>query len=104
MNDIITYIGLDVHKQSISVGLADSVGDQEVRFFGRIANTTTALRKLVGKLLSDRDGRQRQLCFCYEAGLCGYGVYRDLLALGHECVVVAPSLITDAVWKTSANS
>jgi hypothetical protein len=43
MNDIITYIGPDVHKQSISVGLADSVGDQEIRFFGNIMNTTTLL-------------------------------------------------------------
>jgi transposase len=35
----------------------------------------------------------RPLSFCYEAGPCGYGLYRHLLALGHECTVVAPSLI-----------
>ena len=33
------------------------------------------------------------LRFCYEAGPCGYGIQRQLSALGHECIVVAPSLI-----------
>lgn len=31
--------------------------------------------------------------FCYEAGPGGYGLYRQLIGLGHECVVVSPSLI-----------
>jgi len=31
--------------------------------------------------------------FCYEAGLCAYGIQRQLWVLGHECIVVAPSLI-----------
>jgi len=34
-----------------------------------------------------------KLAFCYEAGPCGYGLYRQITALGHECVVVAPSLV-----------
>ena len=38
-----------------------------------------------------RDGRQ--LSFCYEAGPCGYGLHRLLSGLGHDCIVVAPSLI-----------
>jgi transposase len=33
------------------------------------------------------------LRFCYEAGPCGYGIQRQIAASGHECVVVAPSLI-----------
>ena len=33
------------------------------------------------------------LLFCYEAGPCGYGLYRQLIILGHDCEVVAPSLI-----------
>ena len=61
----------------------------EVREYGKIANTPAALRTLVAKLA--RDGRA--LRFCYEAGPCGYGIQRQLTAAGHECVVVAPSLI-----------
>ena len=33
------------------------------------------------------------LNLCYEAGPCGYGLYRQVKALGHDCEVVAPSLI-----------
>jgi transposase len=33
------------------------------------------------------------LVFCYEAGPCGYGVYRQLTSLSHRCDVVAPLLI-----------
>jgi transposase len=60
-----------------------------VREYGKIANTPAALRTLVAKLAR----RDRALRFCYEAGPCGYGIQRQLTAGGHECVVVAPSLI-----------
>ena len=61
----------------------------EVRDYGRIANTPAALRRLAGKL-----GQQGvELRFCYEAGPCGYGIQRQLSVLGHQCIVVAPSLI-----------
>jgi transposase len=60
----------------------------EVRDYGRIANTPAALRRLAGKL-----GQEATLRFCYEAGPCGYGIQRQLSAHGHECIVVAPSLI-----------
>ena len=62
----------------------------EVREYGRIANTPVALRRLAHKL-----GQAGVvLRFCYEkAGPCGYGIQRQLSALGHGCIVVAPSLI-----------
>src|SRR6266481_2840206 len=89
MADRITYVGLDVHKESIVVAVA--VGDLrgEVREYGRIANTAGALDRLMRKLGGEGVG----LRFCYEAGPCGYGIQRHLSAHGHECVVVAPSLI-----------
>ena len=34
-----------------------------------------------------------QLRFCYEAGPTGYDLYRQIIDLGHECVVVVPSLV-----------
>ena len=89
MNETITYIGLDVHKKTISVAIADGDLSGEVRYYGQISNTTTALSKLAGKL----SGKTIALHFCYEAGPCGYGIYRHLTGLGHDCVVVAPSLI-----------
>jgi transposase len=89
MADRITYIGLDVHKESIVVAVAEGGLRGEVREHGRIANTATALERLLRKL----GGEGMTLRFCYEAGPCGYGIQRRVSARGHECVVVAPSLI-----------
>jgi len=89
MADRITYLGLDVHKDSIVVAVAAGGLRGEVREYGRIANTSAALDRLLRKL----GGDGMKLRFCYEAGPCGYGIHRRLSARGHECVVVAPSLI-----------
>src|SRR5438270_13539560 len=89
MADRISYVGLDVHKDSIVVAVAAGGLRGEVREYGRIANTATALDRLLRKLGSDG----MTLRFCYEAGPCGYGIQRRLSAQGHECAVVAPSLI-----------
>lgn len=82
------FVGLDVHKDSIAVAIADSKS-AEVRFYGNIPNTGVAIRTLAQKLSED----QACLAFVYEAGPCGYGVHRMLLEAGHECRVIAPSLI-----------
>src|SRR6516162_7045144 len=89
MADRITYVGLDVHKDSIVVAVAAGGLRGEVREYGRIAKTPTALDRLLRKL----GGDGMTLRFCYEAGPCGYGIQRRLSTGGHECVVVAPSLI-----------
>src|SRR6201996_2631527 len=89
MEQSIIYIGLDVHKGTIAVALAEAGLREEVRGHGKISNTPTALKALTEKLA----GKKRDLRFCYEAGPCGYGIQRQLSAMGHECAVVAPSLI-----------
>ena len=89
MGDCITYVGLDVHKEGIVVAVAEGGLRGEVREYGRIVNSAAALDRLAGKL--GREGVK--LRFCYEAGPCGYGIQRHLVARGHDCVVVAPSLI-----------
>lgn len=83
------YVGLDVHKVSISVSVAEDGRDGPVRFVGEVPNSPTDVAKLAMRLAKNGD----QLEFCYEAGCCGYGVYRQLTDLGHGCMVVAPSLI-----------
>lgn len=82
------YIGLDTHKESIAVSVADA-GNSEVRYYGQIANKSEAITKLVTQL--SKGGAK--LSFCYEAGPCGYVIHRQLTELGHACQVVAPSLI-----------
>lgn len=88
MEKFTKYVGLDVHKETIAVGVAEAQGG-EVRFFGEIANTAQAIGKLQREL---KKGGAR-LSWCYEAGPCGYGIYRQLRALDEHCDVVAPSLI-----------
>ena len=71
------------------MALAEAGVRGDVREYGKIANTPAAVKALAAKL--SRVGSA--LRFCYEAGPCGYGVQRQLTLAGHECVVVAPSLI-----------
>src|SRR3954467_8654847 len=89
MDKPIIYVGLDVHKDTIAVALAEAGKRGEVRQHGQIANTPAALKGVVARL--SHGGRD--LRFCYEAGPCGYGIQRQLTAARHGCVVVAPSLI-----------
>jgi transposase len=88
MKQFSKYVGLDVHKETVAVAVAES-GGGEVRFVGEIRNTEQAIKKLVKQL--SKDGAT--LSFCYEAGPCGYGIHRQLIDLGCACQVVAPSLI-----------
>jgi transposase len=81
-------IGLDVHKDSIAVAIAPS-DSTEIRKHGVIAGTVDALDKLIKKLTQPGV----ELRFVYEAGPCGYVIYRYLRKRGFHCEVVAPSLI-----------
>lgn len=83
------YVGLDVHKESISVTVAEEGRDGAVRFIGTFPNTPADILKMARRL--GKDGHRLE--FCYEAGGCGYGIYRQLTGLGHGCLVAAPSLI-----------
>lgn len=84
------YIGLDVHKDTIAVAVAEC-GRGEPSYEGVTANTPAKVAKLIERL-SARYGGER-LLWVYEAGPCGYGLYRQIVASGHDAEVVAPSLI-----------
>ncbi len=84
------YIGLDVHKVSISVAVAEE-GRQAPEFLGEIPNEPKAIDRLI-RQMSERFAGQ-SLLFCYEAGPCGYGIYHQIQASGQDGEMVAPSLI-----------
>lgn len=81
------FVGLDVHKDSIAVAVADG-GGGDVRGLGIIPNSPHAVRGLIRRL-----GPTERISACYEAGPCGYRLYRYLTHLGVRCLVVAPSLV-----------
>ena len=83
------FIGLDTSKLKISVAVADGERSGEVRFFGDISSEPGAVAAMVAKMAKNA----ARLRFCYEAGPTGYDLYRQIIGLGHECVVVAPSLV-----------
>jgi transposase len=87
--DSAVFVGLDTSKMKISVALAEEGRQGEVRFLGDIDHTPEAVRRLVTKLA----GKYHRLLFCYEAGPTGYGLQRQISELGHDCAVIAPSLI-----------
>ena len=87
--DNITFVGLDVHKATVCIAVAEGGRGGDVRQLGVFENRPEILSKVVSRL--SKGGRR--LSFCYEAGPCGYGLHRLLTGYGHECVVVAPSLI-----------
>lgn len=87
MSNDTTFVGLDVHKETIAVAVANGHGG-EVRSLGLIPNTPEAVRTLVRRL-----GPPRHLVCAYEAGPCGYVLYRHVSRAGARCLVVAPSLI-----------
>ena len=83
------FVALDTSKLRNAVAIADGGRAGEVRFLGEIENSTAATAKLIRKL----EAKYERITFCYEAGPTGYELHRQIKALGHECVVVAPSLI-----------
>lgn len=89
MKKNIMFIGMDVHKKSIDIAIAQGGRDGEVMHYCQIDGTLAALDKVIRKLVS----KNAELYFVYEAGPCGYQIYRHLTAKGFDCKVVAPSLI-----------
>lgn len=85
--DIKFFVGLDVHKETISISVCDT-GREASQFRGTIRHDVPALLKVLRKL-----GAPATQLVAYEAGPTGYGLHRRLVQEGYGCQVVAPSLI-----------
>ena len=83
------FVGLDVHKDSIAVAYAPQGRGAEIISIGSFGTRQCDINKFLKKLLA----HSRNIVFAYEAGPCGYWLYRYLTKKGHTCLVVAPSLI-----------
>lgn len=83
------FVAFDVAKMKHAVAVAEGGRRGEVRFLGEIENRPAAIERMIKKLA----GRYGRLHVCFEAGPTGYGLYRQVRELGHDCLVVAPALI-----------
>lgn len=83
------FVGLDVHKDSIAVAYVPEDRQADVIYLGPIGTRQCDIDKMIRRLQS----KGHKLVFAYEAGPCGYSLYRYLKRKGLECIVVAPSLI-----------
>lgn len=83
------FVGLDVHKDSIAVAYVGEDRRDQPTYLGAIGTRQCDIDKLVRTMQS----KAKEIIFVYEAGPCGYWLYRYLTAKGLCCVVVAPSLI-----------
>jgi transposase len=81
------HVGLDVHKDSISVAVAEP-GRTAGRLVGKVVHDVNKLLKLLTKI-----GTAEQLHLVYEAGPTGFGLQRALSTKGYSCEIIAPSQV-----------
>ena len=91
MSAITLYLGLDVHKDSTTIAIAEPGSKGEVRLFGSISSDIDRLEKALGRIRKAHPNAQVEVA--YEAGPCGFVIARRLKQLGVPCLVAAPSLI-----------
>jgi transposase len=89
------FVAFDVSKTKHAVAIADGGRGSEVRFLGEVPNSPAAVERLIRKLA----GRYGKLDFCYEAGPTGYGLYRQIEALGHAWLVIGSSVDPEAAGR-----
>jgi transposase len=88
VNTTITYAAMDTHKKAHTVTWLDPQTGETELF--EVPNNAKAIKKMVKRLQRKAPSRIK---FCYEAGVCGFTLKRQLEALGSDCMVIAPSLV-----------
>jgi transposase len=83
------FVAFDVAKKKHAIAIAEGGRAGEVRLLGDVENSPLPIERMIKRLAE----RYERLHFCFEAGPTGYGLYRQIQALGHDCMVVAPALI-----------
>jgi transposase len=83
------FVGIDAAKARNAIAVAESGRGGEVRYLGEVDASEQGMRRIVARIAAKYD----RVYFCYEAGPTGYGLHRLITGLGHDCTVVAPSLI-----------
>jgi transposase len=83
----IAYLGLDVHKDSITAALI-KIGARECEFVRKLPHSLSKIKGFLKDL-----GELYELRICYEAGCTGFKLYRELLKAGFACTVIAPSSV-----------
>ena len=83
------FVAFDIAKKKHAVAVAEGGRSGEVRFLGDVENNPLPIERTIKRLA----GRYGRLHVCLEAGPTGYGLYRQVKALGHDCMVVAPARI-----------
>lgn len=90
------FVGMDVHKDSIEIAIAD---EGEVRRYGQVGGDASSVDRVVRKLRS----AHRDMVFVYEAGPCGFWLQRRLAAQGFACMVCAMNATRQCViWSERA--
>jgi transposase len=82
------YVGLDVHKDTIAVAYADANARTDPVFIGTTEFSPGRIKRALNKLAPPES-----IKICFEAGPCGYGLARELISLGFDCEVIAPSRV-----------
>ena len=83
------FVAFDVAKKKHAMAIAEGGRIGEVRFLGDVENSPLPIERTIRRLAQRSD----HLHVCFEAGPTGYGLHRQVKALGHDCMVVAPALI-----------
>ena len=87
-NTVTHYVGLDVHKHTIAIAAAQANSRARPTFIGTTQYSPKQIRKALRSI-----GTPTEMRLCHEAGPCGYGLARELHALGIDCEVIAPSRV-----------